>query len=190
MIKIGLFFGSFNPFHIGHKVIGAHMVQHTDLDKVWYVVSPQNPQKEKKSLLNQHHRMQIIQREIEDHNDLDVSDIEFNLPIPSYTIDTLVNISEKYPSYSFSIIMGEDNIVSLPKWKNYKEILDNYSIYVYPRNGSYVKKTHKNIFYIEDVPLIDVSASFIRNSIKLGKDVSSLLPEKAWQYIDEMNFYK
>ena len=190
MIKIGLFFGSFNPFHIGHKVIGAHMVQHTDLDKVWYVVSPQNPQKEKKSLLNQYHRMQIIQREIEDHNDLDVSDIEFNLPIPSYTIDTLVNISEKYPSYSFSLIMGEDNIVSLPKWKNYKEILDNYSIYVYPRNGSFEKKIHKNIFYIEDVPLIDVSASFIRNSIKSGKDVSSLLPEKAWKYIDEMNFYK
>ena len=190
MIKVGLFFGSFNPFHIGHKIIGSHMVQHTDLDKVWYVVSPKNPLKDKDSLLDQNHRLQIIQREVEDHVNLEVSDIEFNLPIPSYTIDTLVNISEKYPNYEFSLIMGEDNIVTLKKWKNYKQILDNYSIYVYPRHGNFEQKSYQNIIYVKNVPLLDVSASFIRKSISSGKDVSSLVPEKAWQYIDEMNFYK
>ena len=190
MIKIGLFFGSFNPFHIGHKIIGTHMVNNTDLDKVWYVVSPQNPAKMKESLLDQSHRLQIIQREIEDCQNLDVSDIEFRMPLPSYTIDTLVNISEKYSNYEFSLIMGTDNLKTLPKWKNYLQILNNYHIYTYPRLGSVDHIEHKNITSVKDVPLIDISASFIRESISLGKDMSSLIPNKAWKYIDEMNFYK
>ena len=190
MTHIGLFFGSFNPFHIGHKAIGSHIAQHTDLDKVWFVVSPQNPKKEKKSLLNQNHRFQIIQREVEDNSFLDVSDVEFGLPLPSYTIDTLVNLSEKYPEYKFSLIMGEDNIISLNKWKNYKQILNNYNIYVYPRAGEFKERLHENIKYIKDAPMFDISASFIRKSISAGKNVSSLIPEKAYKYIDEMNFYK
>ena len=190
MIKIGLFFGSFNPFHIGHKVIGYHLVQHTDLDKVWYVVSPNNPYKQKKSLLHHTHRLQIIKREVEDVKDLDVSDIEFNLPSPSYTIDTLVNISEKYSNYNFSVIMGEDNIETISKWKNYMQLLNNYQVYVYPRTGNFVKYKHPNVIFVKNVPMIDVSASFIRKSISEGLDVSSLVPEKAWQYIEEMNFYK
>ena len=190
MTHIGLFFGSFNPFHIGHKAIGSHIAQHTDLDKVWFVVSPQNPKKEKKSLLNQHHRFQIIKREVEDNPFLDVSDIEFSLPLPSYTIDTLVNLSERYPEQKFSLIMGEDNIISLNKWKNYKQILNNYNIYVYPRAGEFEERLHENIKYIKDAPMFDISASFIRKSISAGKNVSSLIPEKAYKYIDEMNFYK
>ena len=190
MKKIGLFFGSFNPFHIGHKVIGTHMVNNTDLDKVWYVVSPQNPTKNKDSLLDQNHRLQIIQREVEDNSNLDVSDIEFSMPLPSYTIDTLANISEKYSSCEFSLIMGTDNLKTLHKWKNYKQILNNYTIYTYPRSGSANLIEHQNITNVKDVPLIDISASFIRESISLGKDMSSLIPSKAWKYIDEMNFYK
>lgn len=190
MIKIGLFFGSFNPFHIGHKVIGSHLVQHTDLDKVWYVVSPNNPHKQKKSLLHHTHRLQIIKREVEDVKDLDVSDIEFNLPSPSYTIDTLVNISEKYSNYNFSVIMGEDNLATISKWKNYMQLLNNYRVYVYPRIGNFEKYKHPNVIFVKNVPMIDVSASFIRKSISEGLDVSSLVPEKAWQYIHEMNFYK
>ena len=190
MKKIGLFFGSFNPFHIGHKVIGTHMVNNTALDKVWYVVSPQNPTKNKDSLLDQNHRLQIIQREVEDNSNLDVSDIEFSMPLPSYTIDTLANISEKYSSCEFSLIMGTDNLKTLHKWKNYKQILNNYHIYTYPRSGFVNLMEHQNITNVKDVPLIDISASFIRESISLGKDMSSLIPIKAWKYIDEMNFYK
>lgn len=189
-MKIGLFFGSFNPMHIGHKVIASYFAEFCDLDKVMLVVSPQNPLKEKKSLLDQNHRLLIIKSEIEDNNSLLVSDIEFSMPHPSYTIDTLIRLKEKNPQNEYIIIMGADNLKNLHKWKNYKQIILDYNIYVYPRNGHETNIQYENIHLMKDVPQLDISASFIRSSIKLGKDVSYLVPDKAWKYIDEMNFYK
>ena len=129
-MKIGLFFGSFNPIHIGHKVIASYLVDFTDLDKVMFLVSPQNPLKQKISLLDQYHRLQIIRAEIEDNSKLAVSDIEFDMPKPSYTIDTLVRLKEKHPENDYSIIMGSDNLQNFHKWKNYEQILEDYSVYV------------------------------------------------------------
>ena len=189
-MKIGLFFGSFNPIHIGHKVIASYLVDFTDLDKVMFVVSPQNPFKQKISLLDQYHRLQIIRSEIEDNSKLEVSDIEFDMPKPSYTIDTLVRLKEKHPENDYSIIMGSDNLQNFHKWKNYEQILEDYSVYVYPRPGYEISGSHKNIHVIEGVPQMEISSSFIRKSIKEGKDISYLMPEKAWIYTDEMNFYR
>ena len=185
-----MFFGSFNPIHIGHKVIASYLVDFTDLDKVMFVVSPQNPLKQKISLLDQYHRLQIIRAEIEDNSNLEVSDIEFDMPKPSYTIDTLVRLKEKYPENNYSIIMGSDNLQNFHKWKNHEQILEDYSIYVYPRPGYEISGSHKNIHIIEGVPQMEISSSFIRKSIKEGKDISYLMPEKAWIYTDEMNFYR
>ena len=189
-MKIGLFFGSFNPIHIGHKVIASYLVDFTDLDKVMFVVSPQNPLKQKISLLDQYHRLQIIRAEVEDNSKLEVSDIEFDMPKPSYTIDTLVRLKEKHPENDYSIIMGSDNLQNFHKWKNYEQILEDYSVYVYPRPGYEISGSHKNIHLIEGVPQMEISSSFIRKSIKEGKDISYLMPEKAWIYTDEMNFYR
>ena len=189
-MKIGLFFGSFNPIHIGHKVIASYLVDFTDLDKVMFLVSPQNPFKQKISLLDQYHRLQIIRAEIEDNLKLEVSDIEFDMPKPSYTIDTLVRLKEKYPENDYSIIMGSDNLQNFHKWKNYEQILEDYSVYIYPRPGYEISGSHKNIHLIEGAPQMEISSSFIRKSIKEGKDISYLMPEKAWIYTDEMNFYR
>lgn len=189
-MKIGLFFGSFNPMHIGHKIIASYMAEFSDLDKVMFVVSPQNPLKEKQSLLDQHQRLMIIRMEIEDNPKLKVSDVEFSLPQPSYTIDTLVRLKEKNPSNEYALIMGADNLQNFHKWKNYQQILQDYAIYVFPRPGFEINGTHKNIHIVKDVPQMEISASFIRNSIKEGKDVSYLMPEKAWKYTDEMNLYR
>ncbi|MBT4738557.1 MAG: nicotinate-nucleotide adenylyltransferase, partial [Flavobacteriales bacterium] len=161
-MKIGLFFGSFNPIHIGHKVIASYLVDFTDLDKVMFLVSPQNPLKQKISLLDQYHRLQIIRAEVEDNSKLEVSDIEFDMPKPSYTIDTLVRLKEKYPENDYSIIMGSDNLQNFHKWKNYEQILEDYSVYVYPRPGYEISGSHKNIHLIEGVPQMEISSSFIR----------------------------
>lgn len=166
------------------------MVEFSDLDKVYFVVSPQNPLKDKPSLLDQHHRLMIIRMEVEDNPKLYASDIEFHLSKPSYTIDTLAYLQEEYPEDEFSLIMGADNMKNFHKWKNYEQILANYSIYVYPRPGIEITGKHKNICMVSGVPEMEISASFIRESIKARKNVSYLVPEKAWQYIDEMNFYK
>jgi len=189
-MKIGLFFGSFNPMHIGHKTIASYMAEFTDLEKVIFVVSPENPLKQKKTLLNQSHRLQIIKAEVEDNPKLAVSDIEFSMPKPSYTIDTLVRLKEEHPENEYALIMGADNLKILHKWKNYEQILADYSIYVCPRPGIEIDGSHKNIHIVEGVPQMEISASFIRESIKRKQDVSYLMPEKAWQYIDAMNFYK
>ena len=189
-MKIGLFFGSFNPIHIGHKIIASYIVEFSDLEKVIFVISPQNPFKKKASLLDQHHRLMIVRREIENNTKLGVSDVEFNMEKPSYTIDTLVRLKEINPQNQYSIIMGADNFQTFHKWKNYEQILKNYAVYIYPRPKFEITRKHKNIHIIKNVPEIEISSSFIRNSIKNKKDVSYLLPEKAWQYIDEMNFYK
>ena len=189
-MKIGLFFGSFNPLHLGHKIIASYMVEFSDLDKVMFVVSPQNPLKKKHSLLNQHHRLMIIRMEIEDNSKLQVSDIEFSTPQPSYTIDTLIRLKERNPRNQYVLIMGSDNLQNFHKWKNYQQILEDYPIYVFPRPGFEISEIDKNIHIVKGVPQMEISASFIRASIKEGKDVSYLMPEKAWKYTDEMNFYK
>ena len=189
-MKIGLFFGSFNPMHIGHKIIASYMVEFADLDRVMFVVSPQNPLKQKDILLDEYSRLQIIKAEVKENNKLYVSDIEFKMSHPSYTIDTLVRFKKSNPENEYSLIIGSDNLSNLRKWKNYKQILKDYSVYVYPRPGIEINGTHQNIHIVEGVPQMDISASFIRKSIKEGRNVGYLMPEKAWKYTEEMNFYK
>jgi nicotinate-nucleotide adenylyltransferase len=189
-MKIGLFFGSFNPLHLGHKIIASYISEFSDLDKVMFVLSPQNPFKNKTTLLDQHQRLMIIRKEIEDNIKLSVTDIEFNMPRPSYTIDTLIRLKEKNPENKYAIIVGSDNIKDFHKWKNYKQILDDYSVYIYERPGFKINKFHENIKVLKDVPQMEISASFIRNSLKAGHDVSYLIPKLAWNYIDEMNLYR
>ena len=189
-MKIGLFFGSFNPMHIGHKIIASYMAEFSDLEKVLFMVSPENPFKQKEDLLDKNHRLQIIKTEVEGNAKLEVSDIEFSMPQPSYTIDTLVCLKEDYPENEYVLIMGADNLQNFHKWKNYKQILKDYAIYIYPRPGIAINRIHQNIHIVDGIPQMEISASFIRNSIKQGKAVSYLMPEKAWKYIDEMNLYK
>lgn len=190
-MHIGLFFGSFNPIHIGHTVLANYMASFTDLEQVWFVVSPHNPLKEKASLLNQNQRLHMVNLAIEDNPLFKSSNIEFGLPQPSYTVNTLAHLHEKYPQHKFSLIMGEDNIQSFTKWKNYEEILKNYFIYVYPRpncdSGEF--KTHPHLVFTE-APLMDISSTFIRKAIKDKKNVSCFMPQKVWEYCDEMSFYK
>ncbi|MDP2089731.1 MAG: nicotinate (nicotinamide) nucleotide adenylyltransferase [Flavobacteriaceae bacterium] len=193
-MNIGLYFGTFNPIHIGHLIIANHLVEYSDLEEVWLVVSPHNPFKDKKSLLDNHHRLAMVQLAIEDFPKLKVSDIEFKLPQPSYTIKTLAYLTEKYPNHHFSLIMGEDNLRGFHKWKNQEQILQNHFIYVYPRIKTKEEKeksflNHPNIKFME-APIIQISATSIRKSIKNKKNVLPLLPIKVWNYIDEMNFYK
>jgi nicotinate-nucleotide adenylyltransferase len=190
-MKIGLFFGSFNPIHIGHLVIANYMAQFTDLDKVWLVVSPHNPLKEKASLLPDIQRLAIVRRAIEDNSKLKASDIEFKLPKPSYTINTLVHLTEKYPTHQFALIMGSDNLSTFHKWKNYEVILDNHEIYVYPRPGFEPGNLSqsKNV-KITAAPVMEISSTFIRQAIADKKDVRYLLPENVYEYVKEMNFYK
>ena len=197
MKKVGLFFGSFNPIHVGHLVIANHIAETKMIDEVWFVVSPQNPFKEKKSLLQDYHRLRLVNEAIDENPKLKSSDIEFSLSKPSYTIDTLAFISEKHPDCEFSLIMGEDNIKSFHKWKNHEVILKNYKIIVYPRIGIDDKTTtkseilnHKNVTFLTDTPVMKVSASFIRKAIKEGESVEYLLTDKVWKYVKEMSFYK
>ena len=202
-MKVGLYFGTFNPIHVGHLVIANYMAEYTDLDEVWLVVSPHNPHKEKKTLLEDYHRLAMVKIAIEDNSKLKASDIEFSLPQPSYTATTLAYLKDKHPGYSFSLLMGEDNLRGFHKWYNYEEILSNHKLYVYPRvmtiqeqtkqEGSIAKPkilNHENVVFCEDVPVMKISSSFIRKAIADKKDVSYLLTEKVYKYLDEMNFYK
>jgi len=190
-MKTGLFFGSYNPIHIGHLAIANYILEYTDLDRLWFVISPHNPLKEKKSLLANHHRYALVNIAIEDHPGFKASDIEFRLPQPSYTIDTLTYLKEKYPQNNFVLIMGSDNIETLDKWKNPQQILNNYRIFVYPRPGMNPQKIrkHKNISIV-DAPLIEISSSFIRNAIKERKNIRYYLPKGVYEYIIEMHFYE
>src|SRR5690625_722014 len=191
--KIGLYFGTFNPIHIGHLIIANHFAEFSSLDEVWFIVTPQNPFKKKKSLLADHHRYELVYQATESYPKLKPSRIEFGLPQPNYTVNTLVHLEEKYPDKEFALIMGEDNLNSLHKWKNYEVILERYEIFVYPRisNNKAEKKldNHKKITVVK-APVMQISSSFIRNSIKKEKNIKPLLPPKVWTYIDEMNFYR
>lgn len=193
-MKIGLFFGTFNPIHVGHLAIANHLVEFSGLEEVWLVVTPRSPFKQKESLLADHHRYQLVQIAVEEYPKLRASNIEFGLEQPNYTINTLIYLSEKYPDNEFSLIMGEDNLQSFHKWKNYEVILENHEIYVYPRvyNGQSPETqfdTHPGI-HRTDAPIMEISSTFIRNAIKNKKNIQPLLPCNVWQYLDEMNFYK
>lgn len=192
-MKVGLYFGSFNPIHIGHLIIANHLVEHSDLDQVWFIVTPHSPFKKKRTLLDDNHRYQMVDRAVEDYPKLRASDIEFKLQQPNYTINTLTYLEEKYPDHEFCLIMGKDNLNSFHKWKNYDLILDRHDIYVYPRISKKPLETkfehHKKIQFI-NAPIMELSSTFIRNAIKEGKNVRPMLPEHVWQYLDEMNFYK
>jgi len=192
-MKVGLYFGSFNPIHIGHLVIANHIAEHSDLDQVWLVVTPHNPFKKKSSLLDNYQRLEMVYRATKEYQKLKPSNIEFNLPQPNYTVNTLAHLQEKYPEYEFSLIMGEDNLKSFHKWKNYEVILENHHIYVYPRISENVIETqfhnHEKIHFIK-APIMQLSSTFIRKSVKEGKNVQPMLPEHVWEYLDEMNFYR
>lgn len=194
MKKTGLFFGSFNPIHIGHLILANYILEHSDMEELWFVVSPQNPFKDKKSLLKDNNRLDMVQLAVKNYPKMRASNVEFSLPKPSYTIDTLTYLHEKYPEISFSIIMGEDNLESLGKWKNAETLIKNHKIIVYPRifegerkDSDYLK--HENISLIK-APIIELSATEIRNMIKTGKNVRPMLPPEVFEYLDGSSFYK
>jgi nicotinate-nucleotide adenylyltransferase len=192
-MKIGLYFGTFNPIHVGHLIIANHMAENADLEQVWLVVTPHNPHKKKDTLLDDYHRLQMVHLATEDYPKLKPSDIEFKLSQPNYTVNTLVHLEEKYPDHEFSLIMGEDNLKSLHKWKNFEVLLQNHDIYVYPRLSAEQEnldlKNHPKVHLI-DAPIVEISSTFIRKSIKDGKNIQPLLSDKVWEYIDHNNFYK
>ena len=189
--KIGLFFGSFNPIHTGHLIIANLMAETTDLKKVWFVVSPQNPFKTSKGLLHEFDRYDMVRAAIYDNSKLEVSDVEFHLPKPSYTIHTLVHLQEKYPEKEFRVIIGEDNLVNFTKWKNYREILNQYGLYVYPRPDAQPSelKMHPNVTMVE-APMLDISATFIRSCIRKKQSVRYLVPDAVEAIIRAKGFYQ
>lgn len=192
-MKIGLYFGTFNPIHIGHLIIANHMAEYSGLDQIWMVVTPQNPNKQKNSLLEDYHRLHMVHLATEDYLKIKPSDIEFKLAQPNYTVDTLAYLEEKFPNHVFSLIMGEDNLNSFHKWKNYEVILQSHDIFVYPRlnqdtiNHQFIN--HQKIHKIE-APVLELSSTFIRKNIKEGKNIIPMLPKKVWEYIEHNLFYK
>jgi nicotinate-nucleotide adenylyltransferase len=192
-LKIGLYFGTFNPIHIGHLIIANHMAEYSDLNQIWMVVTPHNPFKKKENLLDDYKRLNLVALATEDFPKIKPSDIEFKLPQPNYTVHTLAHLQDKFPQHEFSLIMGEDNLKSLHKWKNYEVILQNHDIYVYPRISNETEnlefKNHPRIHLI-DAPIVEISSTFIRESIKNKKNIQPLIPYKVWEYIDYNNLYK
>ncbi|MFM2386585.1 MAG: hypothetical protein RL660_1342 [Bacteroidota bacterium] len=189
-MEVALYFGSFNPIHIGHLIIANYVLHHTTSKQLWFVVSPHNPLKETSSLLNEQHRLHLLRLAIEEEPNFKASNIEFSLPRPSYTIDTLTYLQEKYPNYKFSIVMGSDSLQNITKWKNYEQILANYKLYVYQRpntNDSAIQ--HANIVRLE-APMLDISATFIRQSVKQGKSIKFLVPAMVEEQILANNYYK
>ncbi|MDB5191603.1 MAG: nicotinate-nucleotide adenylyltransferase [Segetibacter sp.] len=189
-MRIGLYFGSFNPIHIGHLIIGNFVAQYTELDQVWFVVSPQNPLKKISTLLNEYHRLHLVGLAVEGNPLLKASDIEFKLPRPSYTIDTLTYLQEKYPIHSFSLIMGSDSLENLPRWKNCELLKRNYSFYVYNRPGFVIKDAPPTNVLVLDAPLLEISSTVLRGMIKSGKSIQYLVPEKIREEIEKGQYYK
>lgn len=190
-MKIGLFFGSFNPIHIGHQVIAQYLLSFTELEQIWIIVSPHNPLKDAQSLIHAYDRLEMCKLAFEDEVNIQVKDIELHLPQPSYTIDTLTYLGEKYPQHQFSLIMGEDNLLNLPKWKNYELILRDYQIYVYPRINSSGSPflSHPNV-KLTQTPIMELSASFIRNAIRENKAINYFVDKKVLAFIASKNLYK
>jgi nicotinate-nucleotide adenylyltransferase len=190
-MKTGLYFGSFNPIHIGHMAIANFMIEFSDLEQLWFVVSPHNPLKEKKTLLKDYHRLEMVQRAVEDDDRFRASDIEFKLPTPSYTIDTLVYLEEKNPGREFQLVMGADGLRTFHKWKHANLIVEKYHRLIYPRPGVDMDSVSKlGNASVVNAPLMEISSSFIRNAIKEGKDIRHLVPARAYQYMREMHFYE
>lgn len=192
-MKIGLYFGTFNPIHIGHLIIANHMSEYANLDQIWMMVTPHNPLKKKTTLLDDFQRLHLVFLATEDYPKLKPSDFEFKLLQPNYTVNTLAHLQDKFPQHEFALIMGEDNLKTFHKWKNWEVILQNHDIYVYPRISSETEnstlKNHPKIHLI-DAPVVEISSTFIRNNIKNKKNVQPLLPAKVWEYVDQNNLYK
>jgi nicotinate-nucleotide adenylyltransferase len=189
-MKIGLFFGSFNPIHIAHLIIANHILNETDIEKIWFVVSPQNPFKTEMGLLNEYHRLHLVRLATEDHNRLKASDIEFHLPRPSYTANTLIYLNEKYPENRFCLIMGSDSFQNFSKWKNYETVLKNYPIYVYPRSGFEIENKTGPMLTVVNTPLLQLSATQIRKHIKEGKSIRYMVSDKVLEEIIRGGYYK
>jgi nicotinate-nucleotide adenylyltransferase len=189
-MNIGLYFGSFNPIHLGHLIIANHVLNETPVNRIWFIVSPQNPFKESKTLLNEFDRLHLVRLATQDDNRIKCSDIEFSLPKPSYTSNTLAFLSEKYPEHQFSLIMGSDSYQNLDKWKNYETIINNYPVYVYKREGHEIKKTFDKEAVILNAPIIQISASQIREHIRSAKSIRYLVPEIVREEIESRKFYK
>ena len=192
-MKIGLYFGTFNPIHVGHLIIANHLAEHSDLEQIWMVVTPHNPLKQKNTLLDDYQRLHLVRLATEEYPKIKPSDIEFKLPQPNYTVNTLAHLMEKYPQHEFSLIMGEDNLKSFHKWKNYEYILQHHDIYIYPRISQEAEnlefKNHPRIHLIE-APILEISSTFIRDGIKSKKNIRPLLPHSVWEYVDHNNFYR
>ena len=194
--KIGLFFGTFNPIHVGHLIIANHMAEFSELNEVWLVVTPHNPHKKKNTLLEDTHRLAMVRIATEAYPKLKASTIEFDLPQPNYTVNTLAVLEEKYPDKEFCLIMGEDNVKSLHKWKNYEVILERYPIFIYPRISENLERDANLILEkkasvtLINAPIVELSSTFIRKNIAINKNIKPMLSKNVWHYIDEMNFYK
>ncbi len=190
--RIGLFFGSFNPIHIGHLIIAEYMATRTDLEQVWFIVSPHNPLKNRATLANDFDRLHMVQLAIDDNPRLKASNIEFSLPKPSYTIDTMVYLHEKYPQHQFSLIMGSDNLASIDKWKNYELLLQRYTIHIYKREGDVpeLKMPSEADIRMYDVPMMDISSTYIRQSLAAGLSVRYMVPESVFQFLDGSRIYR
>lgn len=188
-MKVGLYFGSFNPIHNGHLIIASHIIENTDIDKIWFVVSPQNPLKPSPTLLNEYDRLHLVNLSIENDNRFKTSDVEFKMPKPSYTIDTLTHLTEKYSQHQFTVIMGSDSYSNLHNWKNYELLVKNYSIIVYTRPKFEIQE-NKYGATILDAPLLDISSTFIRNSIKANKSIRYLVRESVYEELKNNQYYK
>lgn len=188
-MNIGLYFGSFNPIHVGHLIIANHVVNNCELDQIWFVISPQNPLKKEGSLLNEHHRKHLIDLSIEGEKKLQTSNVEFKLPKPSYTIDTMTYLSEKYPQHAFSIIMGSDSFTNIKRWKNYEVLLKNYEIYIYERPGFKVKDTHGAKLTLLKAPLLEISSTHIRELVHSNKSIRFLVPDVVKEEIEKHRYY-
>lgn len=189
-MNIGLYFGSFNPIHIGHLIIANHIIENSDLDKIWFVISPHNPLKEAHTLLNEFDRLHLVELSIADNSKFRASNVEFHLPKPSYTIDTLTYLSEKFPLEQFSVIMGSDSYQNLTRWKNYEQIFEYYKIIVYNRPGFEVKNIDQAKISVLSAPLLEISSTYIRSQIREGKSIQYLVSKAAEEYILEAGYYK
>jgi nicotinate-nucleotide adenylyltransferase len=189
-MRIGLYFGSFNPIHNGHLIIANHIAEHCAIDEVWFVLSPQNPLKESHSLLNEYHRLHLVKLAIKDNEKFRASDIEFKLPKPSYTIDTLTYLAEKFPKNTFSVIMGSDSFQNIHRWKNYELLLQNYAVIIYLRPSFAISQMHNTALEIVQAPMLDIAATYIRAQIKAGKSIRYLTPDEVCTYIEENRYYQ
>jgi nicotinate-nucleotide adenylyltransferase len=191
-MKVGLFFGSFNPVHTGHMIIANQIVGLTTLDQVWMVVSPHNPLKKKATLANDFDRLHMVTLAIGQNVKIRASNVEFSLPKPSYTIDTLIYLREKHPGYQFTLIMGGDNLATLHKWKNYEKILDNFDLFIYQRPGIHLAEEliPKRAIVLEDFPLLHISSTYIRQCLKKGISIQYLVPDAVFEYLEVSNMYR